>query len=305
MTPCLRSWNRQQYELTGGTTGNCKWSFADGTLTISGSGKMEEYSSYEVAPWYSDRSTITSVVIGNGVTNIGSFAFYDCNSLISVIIPSTVTTIGAGAFIACTSLPSISIPSSVTTIGSYAFGSCSFLTTVLYGGTTVQNASSDAFFNCPSSLIVKVPALYDGPTFAGVNVKCDYCGSDAHTKEHGEIAATGYTITIDTAITNGTVTADKPAAAEGATVILTVTPAECYVLDTLTVTDGSGNAVTVTNNAFTMPASNVTVTAAFQVAPTTVTLYFDNSGTGWSTVYAYTWNTNNGNAEYTGIKGRR
>lgn len=76
-------------------------------------------------------------------------------------------------------------------------------------------------------------------------------------------SATTYDITIETA-TNGTVTADVESAAAGATVTLTATPDSGYELDTLTVTDGDNNEVTVTNNKFTMPASNVTVTATFK-----------------------------------------
>lgn len=63
----------------------------------------------------------------------------------------------------------------------------------------------------------------------------------------------------------GTVTADKTTAAEEEKVTLTITPAEGYALDTLSVTDASGAAVTVTDNAFTMPAGDVTVSATFKV----------------------------------------
>ena len=77
-----------------------------------------------------------------------------------------------------------------------------------------------------------------------------------------------YTITIDENIANGTVTADRETAAYGDTVTLTVEADAKYELDTLTVTYGDGNAVTVNNdNTFTMPASAVTVTAAFKALP--------------------------------------
>ena len=76
-----------------------------------------------------------------------------------------------------------------------------------------------------------------------------------------------YKITISTdTITNGTVTADKKSAAEGDKVTLTVTPESGYELDTLTVKDADGTAVTVTANSFTMPKSNVTVSASFKAA---------------------------------------
>jgi len=77
-------------------------------------------------------------------------------------------------------------------------------------------------------------------------------------------AATKYNVTIATA-TNGKVTASAASAEEGAEVTLTATPNENYILDTLVVKNASGAVVTVTNGKFTMPASNVTVTATFKV----------------------------------------
>ncbi len=87
-----------------------------------------------------------------------------------------------------------------------------------------------------------------------------------------------YTVTVNTA-TNGTFVADKTEAEAGDTVTLTVTPAEGYELDTLTVKDASNNDVTVTENAFTMPASNVTVTATFKAKAYTITMNPATNGT--------------------------
>ena len=70
--------------------------------------------------------------------------------------------------------------------------------------------------------------------------------------------------TITTSATNGTVnTFPEGFAAEGTTVTITATPATNYALSTITVTDANSNNITVTNNQFTMPNSNVTVTATF------------------------------------------
>ena len=76
-------------------------------------------------------------------------------------------------------------------------------------------------------------------------------------------AGTKYNVNVS-ATTNGAVTANPTSAEAGATITLTVTPEAGYVLDALTVTDASSNTVTVTNNEFTMPASDVTVTATFK-----------------------------------------
>lgn len=79
----------------------------------------------------------------------------------------------------------------------------------------------------------------------------------------GEYISPTYTVTVSTAI-HGSVSADKASAAEGETVTLTVTPDTDYELKTLTVKDASDNPVSVTDNSFTMPAGNVTVTASFK-----------------------------------------
>lgn len=126
-------------EAIQGTCGdNVSWSLEDGTLTISGSGLMHNYtldsylnsSLYSTAPWIGYRSQITRVVVQYGVTGIGNFSFYDCTSLTDVTIPDSVTSIGSYAFYKCTGLKSITIPDSVTGIGSYAFCGCENLKSV-------------------------------------------------------------------------------------------------------------------------------------------------------------------------------
>ena len=100
------------------------WSLSeDGTLTISGTGDMENYSMTNM-PWYSQRSNIKSVVINNSVTSIGDLAFYGCKNLTSIIISNSVKSIGERAFSTCTSLTSITIPNSVKSIGYSAFYYC-------------------------------------------------------------------------------------------------------------------------------------------------------------------------------------
>ena len=76
-----------------------------------------------------------------------------------------------------------------------------------------------------------------------------------------------YNVTIAGDIQNGTVTASPTSAAEGATITLTVTPADGYMLNTLAVADESSNLISVTDNKFEMPASNVTVSATFKEIP--------------------------------------
>lgn len=77
---------------------------------------------------------------------------------------------------------------------------------------------------------------------------------------------TKYTITISNT-ENGTVEASADAAKKGTAITLTITPAEGYVLDVLTVKDAENNDVEVMDNKFSMPASNVSVSATFKEAP--------------------------------------
>jgi hypothetical protein len=99
-----------------------------------------------------------------------------------------------------------------------------------------------------------------------------------------------YTVTV--ALTeNGRVIAVPSSAKEGAEVILHPIPADGYELDTLTVTDASGNSIVVTANKFVMPAAKVTVTATFKASADSQkadTIYFDNTK-DWEQVKAYAW----------------
>ncbi|MBO5039629.1 MAG: leucine-rich repeat protein, partial [Clostridia bacterium] len=97
---------------TSGKIGGCTWSLDGTVLTISGNTYMGAGS-----PW---GKSITEVIIEDGVTTIGYYAFEDCTSLTSITIPDSVTSIRDNAFSGCTSLTSITIPDSVTSIGDNA-----------------------------------------------------------------------------------------------------------------------------------------------------------------------------------------
>ena len=105
-------------EIITGTTGDCTWTLDGTVLTISGNGEMANYTYDLPAPW---GTSITEVIIQDGVTSIGDWAFYNCESLTSITIPDSVTSIGDKAFYYCTSLTSVTIPDSVTHIGTAAF----------------------------------------------------------------------------------------------------------------------------------------------------------------------------------------
>lgn len=132
----------------GDSGSNVTWSLDDnGTLTISGSGKIEDYRSDIDQPWYSNRSDITSVIIEPGVTSIGSQAFYYCSNLTSITIPSGLTSIGEMAFFYCSALTSVTIPNSVISIGNFAFGSCTGLKSITIP-SSVTSIENNVFQDC-------------------------------------------------------------------------------------------------------------------------------------------------------------
>jgi len=143
-------------QATSGTCGdNVTWNFdsSTGTLTISGTGAMENYGLFN-APWYGYQ--IKQVEIEYGVTSIGDEAFKFCYGLTSITIPNSVTNIGDAAFTDCNGLISITIPNSVTSIGNFAFSDCSGLTSITIPNS-VTSIGNNAFDNCYSLTSITIP----------------------------------------------------------------------------------------------------------------------------------------------------
>ncbi len=111
------------------------WTLKDGILTIEGEGEIPDYGESSAAPWYSLRESITDVVIGDGVTSVGMYAFADCTALESVTLSDSVVTIWSHAFSGCSALKKLTLSGSMKTIESLAFTGCSALTDVYYTGT--------------------------------------------------------------------------------------------------------------------------------------------------------------------------
>jgi len=102
--------------------------------------------------WKSGQTTLKGLSIGQGVTSIGDYAFYNCSGFTgSLTIPNSVTSIGSDAFYSCSGFTgSLTIGNSVTTIGSDAFYSCSGFTGSLTIGNSVTTIGGNAFRSCSS-----------------------------------------------------------------------------------------------------------------------------------------------------------
>ena len=154
---------------------NVTWTLtADGTLTISGTGAMTDYTYDSRSPWYSCRTYIKRVVMQQGVTSIGGDAFWDCSGLTSVTIPDGVTSIGNYAFKGCSNLASVTIPESVTSIGGSAFSGCSGLTDIYYGGYGTDWQKLNV--SIPTSATVHFKDNIYGKGDCGINVTWELTG---------------------------------------------------------------------------------------------------------------------------------
>ena len=148
---------------SGTCGGNLKWEIAwinEVTLTISGTGSMTDYSSSSKAPWYASRNTITKIVIENGATSIGDYAFYGLSKVKSIQMPASITSIGGWAFVNCDSLSSVTLRSKLEKIGDYAFYSCDALEsiTVDSGNANYSCDMNSVLFNKDKTVLIQYPA---------------------------------------------------------------------------------------------------------------------------------------------------
>lgn len=158
-------------KLTGGATGDgsgVTWQLTENTddpstytLTIRGSGAMEDYLMSGHQPWRSFRDQITSVVVSPGVTSIGNLAFTRFSKLIHVDIADSVVSIGEGVFSECDSLTNITVPQSVTYIGVNAFNSCTNLSSITLSTNNITSIRSHTFSGCSKLSSIVIP---DGVT---------------------------------------------------------------------------------------------------------------------------------------------
>ena len=158
-------------KLTGGAAGDgsgVTWQLTENTddpstytLTIRGSGAMEDYLMSGHQPWRSFRDQITSVVVSPGVTSIGNLAFTRFSKLIHVDIADSVVSIGEHVFSECSRLTNITVPQSVTYIDANAFDSCTNLSSITLSTNNITSIRPHTFSGCSELSSIVIP---DGVT---------------------------------------------------------------------------------------------------------------------------------------------
>ena len=108
------------------------------------------------ATLYLNGEEITELVIPEGVSKIGNYAFYGCDKLERIEIPNTVTSIGSYAFCNCTNLKSAIFPDSIITINGGTFSCCSSLENIVIPDT-VASIGYYAFYGCSSLTNLVIP----------------------------------------------------------------------------------------------------------------------------------------------------
>ena len=158
---------------------NAVWSLSgDGTLTVTGTGRMDDYDDVSQLPWRDRRSSVKKVVIGSGITSVGTWAFYGCTKLTAVELPASLREIGSWSFGGCTALKKVHVPDAVTLIGAYAFGYSQGEAPQPYPGLTLGGKSGGAaerYANNRANVSFKAEELLPGanPAVTGLTMGTD------------------------------------------------------------------------------------------------------------------------------------
>ena len=136
------------------------WSVSGDTLSVSGQGTVGTCEGSDgmyggiFLPWYAEKDTITSLSVGEGISSVGSYAFYGLD-IVNASLPDTLASIGNSAFANCAVLSDISFPAGLKTIGDYAFSNCSDLcgNSISLKNTSVTRIGKNAFYGCEPSYL--------------------------------------------------------------------------------------------------------------------------------------------------------
>ena len=192
--------NEIKYSILSATSGDLtdtiQWRLHDGTLEITGTGDMPDYEEFwdTSRPWYDYYDQVRSIVVGEGITSIGDFAFTVKNwraaisnlqsvtlpnglirigkdafayaPITTIDIPKTVTTLDSAAFEECKELTSISLPDSITTMGESCFFMCTALSDLRIS-QSLTRLESQVFNSCKGLTEVTIP---EGITYTVISI---------------------------------------------------------------------------------------------------------------------------------------
>ena len=185
------------------------WVFdaSTGTLTISGSGEMWDYSASEPAPWYPYHDQILTVDLPDALTRIGEYAFAGCSAFSSIAIPDGMEDIGSYAFAGCSALSSVNIPEELFVISPYTFANCVGLETVTLPDS-LYAVDNNAFYGCSGIQTLTMPAslTLNGSPFYGCSGLKTVTFTDrdgtmtARTAVFKDTGASGVTVVIEEGI---------------------------------------------------------------------------------------------------------
>ena len=147
---------------SGTFTTGVNWAvYSDGALEITGNGAIPDFIYPEDVPWYDNINSITSIVVGEGVTSVGIGAFRNLGNAVTATLPTSLKTIGAYTFDYCEKLQTVTIQSGVTSVGEYAFGYCRSLQSITLP-ETVTSVGMYAFYKCTSLVSAELPSNMAG-----------------------------------------------------------------------------------------------------------------------------------------------
>ena len=145
---------------------NLTWTLdRDGMLVIEGQGKMKDWTveesyplddNYHPTDWHKYNEIIISVIVRDGITNIGDFAFDSCTNLSNIELSESLKRIGTGSFYECHSLSSVNLPESLTDIGKYAFDSCYSIDSMILP-ESLTSIGDGGFYECISLSSINLP----------------------------------------------------------------------------------------------------------------------------------------------------
>ena len=199
---------------TSGKCGdNVNWELQGTKLVITGSGDMYEFETIAAAPWNAQRSVVSAVEIGEGVTSVAPCGFANMSKMTSVSIPSTATYIGRIAFSNCSSLTSVDIPAGVEFLGKGAFKNCTSLQSVTICGKNTEIKGGIETI-CNTGTQYDKNYSYSGTIYGESGSKAESFASANGIKFStiGSAQSTATTTTTTTTITSTTTTTTVPPA---------------------------------------------------------------------------------------------